>query len=59
MGMVTIEEARAILGQDAESLADQELEDLMAKFEYLADCWLETYEKKAFKRSLNIDNESQ
>lgn len=59
MGMVTIEEVRAILGQDAESLTDQELEDLMAKFEYLADCWLETYEKKVFKRSLNIDNESQ
>ena len=50
----TIEEAREILGESASSLSDEQVFDLVNEIQYLADTWLEEYEKKVFNgKTLN------
>lgn len=44
-----VQEARDILGQDASSLTDSQVEDLVHEVQYLVDTWLEEYEKKIFE----------
>lgn len=44
----TIEEARETLGEDAKSLSDEQVYDLVNEVQYLCDTWLEEYERKIF-----------
>ena len=45
----TIQEARNILGESAESLSDKEVYDLVNEIQYLVDTWIDEYERKVFK----------
>jgi len=44
----TLERARRILGDDALSLSDEDLEQYIREFQELIDCWLDSYEKEIF-----------
>ncbi len=44
----TILEARETLGEDAKSLSDEQVYDLVNEVQYLCDTWLEEYERKIF-----------
>lgn len=44
----TIQEARDILGESAESLTDEQVYDLVNDIQYLVDTWLEEYEQQVF-----------
>ncbi len=44
----TIQEARDILGDSAQSLTDEQVYDLVNEIQYLVDTWLEEYEQKVF-----------
>lgn len=56
--MISVEEARNILGEEAETLTDQQLEQVIASFDFLADKCLEMFEVKVFKQPLRkvLDN---
>ncbi len=45
----TIEEARDILGEQAQQLTDEQIYDLVNEVQYLVDTWIEEYEKKTFE----------
>jgi len=45
---MTLEEAKQILGTKAKNMTDGQIEDLVARFTYLADTWLDEYERKIF-----------
>ena len=40
---------REILGEKAKYLSDIEIENIVSKFEYLAESLLDTYEKKIYQ----------
>lgn len=44
----TIQEAREILGESASALTDDQVYDLASEIQYLADTWLEEYERTIF-----------
>jgi len=44
-----LERARAILGELSKSYSDEKLENLVADFEYLADSWLDIFERETFE----------
>ena len=44
----TIQEARDILGESAQSLTDEQVFDLVNEIQYLVDTWLEEYEQQVF-----------
>ena len=44
-----IEEARDLLGEQAQPLTDEQIYDLVNEIQYLVDTWLEEYEKKTFE----------
>ena len=44
----TIQEAKDILGESANSLTDEQIYDLTNEVQYLVDSWLEEFERKAF-----------
>ncbi len=44
----TVLEAREILGESAKDLTDEQVYDLVTEMQYLADCWLEEFERKVF-----------
>lgn len=44
----TVEEARKILGKTAENLSDEQIQDQLVKIKYLAESWLDEYEKSIF-----------
>lgn len=46
---MTVEEARQILGKTAEEISDEQLQDQMTKLKYLAESWLDEYEKSIFE----------
>lgn len=55
-----ITEAREMLGEEAKGLSDNQLQSIIANFDFLADWMLEEYEKKVFGkplRELVVDNE--
>lgn len=43
-----VSKARKILGEIADSLPDENIENLVTDFEYLADTWLDVFEKRVF-----------
>ncbi len=43
-----VSKARKILGEAADTLPDEKLESLVTDFEYLADSWLDVFEKRVF-----------
>ena len=45
----TVQEARDILGESAQSLSDEQVHDLVTEIQYLVDSWLEEYEQKIFE----------
>lgn len=45
---MTIEEARKILGKTAEEMSDEELQNQMTMMKFLAESWLDEYEKSIF-----------
>ena len=44
----TIDEARQILGESAQSLSDEQVYDLVNEVQFLVDTWIEEYERKIF-----------
>lgn len=46
---MNIEKAKDILGKSSTIMSDSEIQDLIAKFEYLAESFLDTYEKKIYQ----------
>lgn len=40
---------RRLLGEVATNLTDEQLEVLNTKFQYLVDCWLDSFEKQVFQ----------
>lgn len=44
----TVEEARQILGKTAEGMSDEELQKQMTMLKFLAESWLDDYEKSIF-----------
>lgn len=51
---MTVEKAREILGKTAESMSDEELQKQMTMLKYLAESWLDEYEKTIFEgKTLN------
>lgn len=42
------QKARKILGESSKDITDEQLENYLSEFEYLASCWLETFERQAF-----------
>jgi len=46
---MNIEKAKDILGKGATLISDREFQDIITKFEYLAESFLDTYEKKIYQ----------
>ena len=46
---ITLEEARKALGKTGRKMTDEEIQKTMATFDYLAEEWLDMYERKIFK----------
>ena len=50
----TVEEARKILGKTAEGMSDEQIQDQLTKIKYLAESWLDEYERSIFEgKTLN------
>ena len=47
--MLSIEKARKVLGQRARGLSDHQVENIIAQFQFLADGWLDSFERSIFK----------
>lgn len=45
---IDLEEARKILGKTAESFSDEQLRDQVAMINFLAESWLDDYERSIF-----------
>jgi hypothetical protein len=43
-----INKVRQVLGEKAKNLSDEELETFSAQFDYLLNCWLDSFEKQLF-----------
>jgi len=46
---MNIEKAKDILGKCATLMSDREIQDLITKFEYLAEGFLDIYERKIYQ----------
>ncbi|KKT67621.1 MAG: hypothetical protein UW60_C0003G0029 [Candidatus Woesebacteria bacterium GW2011_GWA2_44_33] len=46
---MNIERAKNILGKSATLLTDREIQDIITKFEYLAERFLDIYEKNIYQ----------
>lgn len=44
----TIDEARNILSESAQTLTDEQVYDLITEVQYLVDSWIREYERKVF-----------
>jgi len=51
---MSTEEARQILGEEANGLTDEQLTQVLSSFDYLADKLLEEYEIKVFGKPLEV-----
>ena len=47
--MISVEEAKKILGKRAGGLNDRQVESVIAQFQCLADGWLDSFERGVFK----------
>ena len=43
-----LSKARQILGEQGRNITDDQLETFIAQFEFLLNCWLDSYEKQLF-----------
>ena len=43
-----IQRARSILGEKANQVTDEEIETALTQFEFLANCWLDEFEREIF-----------
>jgi hypothetical protein len=43
-----LSQARRILGQSAANLSDEDLEVKVSEFQYLLECWMDTFERSIF-----------
>ena len=43
-----MQKARGLLGKTGEKLSNDQLEVVVAQFEYLIGCWLDSYERELF-----------
>ncbi len=43
-----MQKARGLLGKTGRKLTDDQLEVVVAQFEYLVGCWLDSYERELF-----------
>lgn len=43
------DKARKILGESGKEINDEQLENYVSEFEYLANCWLEIFERQVFE----------
>lgn len=43
------DKARKILGESGKEINDEQLESYVSEFEYLANCWLEIFERQVFE----------
>ncbi len=43
-----LQQARRILGEIANDMPDEELETYITEFQYLIDCWMDSFEKQLF-----------
>lgn len=43
-----VNKARKILGETADCLTDEKIENIVTDFEYLIDTWMDLFEKKVF-----------
>jgi hypothetical protein len=51
---MSLEEARKILGKTAKNLSNMQLQDEMAKIDFLVESWLDDYERTILKgKTLN------
>jgi hypothetical protein len=49
-----LEEARRILGDVAKGMTDEQIQDQLTKIQYLAESWLDNYERSIFEgKTLN------
>ena len=44
-----VDRARKILGESGKEITDEQLENYVSEFEYLANCWLEIFERQVFE----------
>lgn len=47
-----IVKARTILGEVSSTLSDEQIEDTLSEFDYLANCWLDTFERQTFGKTI-------
>jgi hypothetical protein len=52
--MITLQQAREVLGKEAENMTDQEVTNLNSMLEYLSRLWLDDYEKKVFGKTIKM-----
>lgn len=43
------DKARKILGESGKEITNEQLENYVSEFEYLANCWLEIFERQVFE----------
>jgi len=43
-----IKKAKEVLGKTADALTKEQLSDIVAEIQYLAECWLDEYERNIF-----------
>ncbi len=43
------DKARKVLGESGKEITDEQLENYVSEFEYLANCWLEIFERQVFE----------
>ena len=44
-----VNRARMMLGESGKEITDEQLENYVSEFEYLANCWLEIFERQVFE----------
>ncbi len=50
--LVSVKEAREVLGNKAKSMTDSQIKELLAKYQELAKWWLDEFEIKKFGRPI-------
>lgn len=49
MTIISISEARQILGKRGKEMSDSEIQEIISIFQILADTWLDSHERSLFK----------
>ncbi len=45
---ITVQKAREILGKSADSMSDEQIQNLLAKIDFLIKNWMKSYERTVF-----------